>query len=247
MESFSAYARQFVGDMERPDVDKITGLSPVISIEQKTTNKNPRSTVGTITEIYDFFRLLFARTSVAYSYNTGKAMVQYSEEEIVKEIKEEVKEEPKAKAKTRAKPKVKIVKEFAGVSRDPPDGRGNAPSSPVEPVEQIEEKEEPVEKPVKVDKLKQLVRCPDCNIQLTAHTLKYIHKRRGFCKADIKTPEATPEVKSPEQPKTKITEDIVNDYIKQNPDIISNYLRNERAMKAQKKQMNARSLLNNAF
>src|SRR5689334_20333429 len=69
MESFSAYARQFIGDMERPDVDKITGLSPVISIEQKTTNKNPRSTVGTITEIYDFLRLLYARVGVAYSYN----------------------------------------------------------------------------------------------------------------------------------------------------------------------------------
>ncbi len=86
MESFSAYARQFVGDMERPDVDKITGLSPVISIEQKTTNKNPRSTVGTITEIYDFLRLLFARTGEAYSYNTGKKMVKFSEEEIVQNI-----------------------------------------------------------------------------------------------------------------------------------------------------------------
>ena len=86
MESFSAYARQFVGDMERPDVDKITGLSPVISIEQKTTNKNPRSTVGTITEIYDFLRLLYARASDAYSYNTGKKMVKFSEEEIVQSI-----------------------------------------------------------------------------------------------------------------------------------------------------------------
>ncbi len=86
MESFSAYARQFVGDMERPDVDKITGLSPVISIEQKTTNKNPRSTVGTITEIYDFLRLLYARVGEAYSYNTGKKMVKFSEEEIVANI-----------------------------------------------------------------------------------------------------------------------------------------------------------------
>jgi excinuclease ABC subunit A len=86
MESFSAYARQFIGDMERPDVDKITGLSPVISIEQKTTNKNPRSTVGTITEIYDFLRLLFARIGEAYSYNTGKIMVKFSEEEIVDNI-----------------------------------------------------------------------------------------------------------------------------------------------------------------
>lgn len=86
MESFSAYARQFIGDMERPDVDKITGLSPVISIEQKTTNKNPRSTVGTVTEVYDFFRLLFARVGEAYSYNTGKKMVKWSEEEIVNNI-----------------------------------------------------------------------------------------------------------------------------------------------------------------
>ena len=82
MESFSAYARQFIGNMERPDVDKITGLSPVISIEQKSVNKNPRSTVGTITEIYDFLRLLYARIGEAYSYNTGERMVRYSEEQI---------------------------------------------------------------------------------------------------------------------------------------------------------------------
>jgi excinuclease ABC subunit A len=86
MESFGAYARQFIGDMERPDVDKITGLSPVISIEQKTTNKNPRSTVGTVTEIYDFLRLLFARIGEAHSYNTGKRMVKFSEEEIVDNV-----------------------------------------------------------------------------------------------------------------------------------------------------------------
>ncbi|RAJ10652.1 excinuclease ABC subunit A [Chitinophaga skermanii] len=86
MESFGAYARQFIGDMERPDVDKITGLSPVISIEQKTTNKNPRSTVGTITEIYDFLRLLYARVGVAYSYETGKRMTRFSEEEILEHI-----------------------------------------------------------------------------------------------------------------------------------------------------------------
>src|SRR3984885_13217969 len=86
MESFGAYARQFIGDMERPDVDKITGLSPVISIEQKTTNKNPRSTVGTVTEVYDFLRLLFARIGEAYSYNTGKKMIKFSEEEIVENI-----------------------------------------------------------------------------------------------------------------------------------------------------------------
>jgi excinuclease ABC subunit A len=88
METFGAYARQFIGDMERPDVDKITGLSPVISIEQKTTNKNPRSTVGTITEVYDFLRLLFARVGEAYSYNTGKKMVKWSEDEIVNNISE---------------------------------------------------------------------------------------------------------------------------------------------------------------
>ena len=86
MESFSAYARQFMGSMERPDVDKIDGLSPVISIEQKTTNRNPRSTVGTITEIYDFMRLLYARASHAYSYNTNKRMVRFSEEEILENI-----------------------------------------------------------------------------------------------------------------------------------------------------------------
>ena len=88
MESFGAYARQFMGDMERPDVDKITGLSPVISIEQKTTNKNPRSTVGTVTEVYDFLRLLYARIGEAYSYNTGKKMVKFTEEEIVASITE---------------------------------------------------------------------------------------------------------------------------------------------------------------
>jgi excinuclease ABC subunit A len=83
IETFSAYARQFLGDLERPDVDKITGLSPVISIEQKTVNKNPRSTVGTITEIYDFLRLLYARASDAYSYVTGEKMVRYSDEQIL--------------------------------------------------------------------------------------------------------------------------------------------------------------------
>lgn len=93
MESFSAYARQFIGDMERPDVDKIIGLSPVISIEQKTTGKNPRSTVGTITEIYDFLRLLFARIGEAYSYNTGKKMVKWSEEEIIQNIFERCKDQ----------------------------------------------------------------------------------------------------------------------------------------------------------
>jgi excinuclease ABC subunit A len=83
IETLNAYARQFLGNMERPDVDKITGLSPVISIEQKTTNKNPRSTVGTVTEIYDFLRLLFARASEAFSYVTGEKMVKYTEEQIL--------------------------------------------------------------------------------------------------------------------------------------------------------------------
>ncbi len=86
METFSAYARQFIGNLERPDVDEIKGLSPVISIEQKTTNKNPRSTVGTATEIYDFLRLLYARTATAYSYNTGEKMVQYTEKQILELI-----------------------------------------------------------------------------------------------------------------------------------------------------------------
>ena len=83
IETFSAYARNFLGGMERPDVDKITGLSPVISIEQKTTNKNPRSTVGTTTEIYDYLRLLFARAGKAYSYMTGEPMVKYTEEKVI--------------------------------------------------------------------------------------------------------------------------------------------------------------------
>lgn len=83
METFSAYARQFVGHLEHPDVDKITGLNPVISIEQKTVNKNPRSTVGTITEVYDFLRLLYARVADAYSYNTQEKMVHYSEQELI--------------------------------------------------------------------------------------------------------------------------------------------------------------------
>ena len=83
VETFSAYARNFLGNMERPDVDKITGLSPVISIEQKTTNKNPRSTVGTTTEIYDFFRLLYARAGEAYSYLSGEKMVKYTEEQVL--------------------------------------------------------------------------------------------------------------------------------------------------------------------
>jgi excinuclease ABC subunit A len=87
METFTSYARQFIGEMERPDVEKITGLSPVISIEQKTTSRSPRSTVGTITEIYDFLRLLFARIGDAYSYETGKKMVKYTEEQMLEHIK----------------------------------------------------------------------------------------------------------------------------------------------------------------
>ena len=86
IETFSAYARNFLGNMERPDVDKITGLSPVISIEQKTTNKNPRSTVGTTTEIYDYLRLLFARAATAYSYASGEKMVKYTDEKIISMI-----------------------------------------------------------------------------------------------------------------------------------------------------------------
>ncbi len=93
IESFAAYARQFLGDLQRPDVDKISGLSPVISIEQKTTNINPRSTVGTVTEIYDFMRLLFARTAVAHSYETGKEMQAMSEATILEQIKKRFKDQ----------------------------------------------------------------------------------------------------------------------------------------------------------
>jgi len=92
LETLSAYARQFIGNMERPDVDKINGLSPVISIEQKSVNRNPRSTVGTITEVYDFLRLLFARTAEAFSYNTGEKMVQYTEQQITELILEQFNE-----------------------------------------------------------------------------------------------------------------------------------------------------------
>ena len=145
-------------------------------------------------------------------------------EEVKEEVKEEIKPKSKAKSKAKAKPKVKIVKK------------------PVEAVQKIEEPAVVEEPPQKIDKLKEIVKCPDCNMDMTVHTLKYIHKRRGFCKAVKEAPAPEPETQ-----KTKITQDIVNDYIKENPDIISNYLRNERAMKAQRKQMNARSLLNNAF
>jgi excinuclease ABC subunit A len=86
METFNAYARQFLGEMERPDVDKVNGLSPVISIEQKTVSKNPRSTVGTITEVYDFMRLLYARASQAISPATGKPMVKYTEEQLIEKL-----------------------------------------------------------------------------------------------------------------------------------------------------------------
>lgn len=89
METFSAYARNFIGNMERPDVDEIIGLSPVISIEQKSINNNPRSTVGTVTEIYDFMRLLYAKVSDAYSYNTGEKMVRYSEQRIIEMLNEQ--------------------------------------------------------------------------------------------------------------------------------------------------------------
>ena len=149
-------------------------------------------------------------------------------ETIIEE--EEIKPKPKPKTKSRAKPKITITKEPV--------------EEAIQKVEEepvVEEKPEPLKQ---VDKLKEIVKCPDCNMGMTQHTLKYIHERRGFCKAVKAEPEKTPE---PDQPKPKITEDIVNDYIKQNPDTVSNYLRNERAMKAQRKQMNARSLLNNAF
>ncbi len=86
MESFSAYTHLFIGDMERPDVDKSNGLRPVISIEQKTTSRNPRSTVGTTTEIYDFLRLLYARAGDAYSYITGKKMICQSEDQIINSL-----------------------------------------------------------------------------------------------------------------------------------------------------------------
>ena len=162
-------------------------------------------------------------------------------EEIVNEdvkeeiVKEEIKEEIKPKAKRASRAKVKIVKQ-------------SVVAEPV--VEVVEEKpvEPVIEKPEpKVDKLKSIVQCPDCLLSMTQHTLKYIHKRRGFCKA-VK-PEVVP-VTVPESVQQKpkpITDDTVNDYIKQNPDIVTNYLRNERAMKAQRKQSHARNLLNNAF
>ncbi len=86
LETLSAYARQFLGGLERPDVDQITGLSPVVSIDQKTISRNPRSTVGTITEVYDFMRLLFARIATAYSYNTGEKMVRFSSNQIINQI-----------------------------------------------------------------------------------------------------------------------------------------------------------------
>ena len=86
IDTFSSYARGYIGTMERPDVDKITGLSPVISIDQKTTQKNPRSTVGTITEIYDYLRLLYARAGEAYSYLSGEKMVHYTDEQIAELI-----------------------------------------------------------------------------------------------------------------------------------------------------------------
>ncbi|HNS43217.1 MAG TPA: excinuclease ABC subunit UvrA, partial [Taishania sp.] len=88
LETFSAYARQFLGGLERPDVDKIDGLSPVIAIEQKTVSRSPRSTVGTITELYDFLRLLYARVGTAYSYISGEKMVKYSDEQVVNLILE---------------------------------------------------------------------------------------------------------------------------------------------------------------
>ena len=176
------------------------------------------------------------RDEIEAIVNNEEIVNEDVKEEIVKEeiVKEAIVKEIKPKAKRASRAKVKIVKESV---------------EPVEPILVEEKPVEPVieEKPKKIDKLKEIVACPDCSMKMTQHTLKYIHKRRGFCKADVK-PEAVPEP-VPEQPKLKpkITEDIVNEYIKDNPDIVSTYLRNERAMKAQRKQMNARSLLNNAF
>ena len=92
MDTLSAYAKQFMGILEKPDVESITGLSPIIAIEQKTTGNNPRSTVGTITEIYDFLRLLYAKASTAYSPSTGKAMVRYTDEQIISLIMENYRE-----------------------------------------------------------------------------------------------------------------------------------------------------------
>ena len=89
METFSSYARGYIGTMQRPDVDRITGLSPVISIDQKTTSRNPRSTVGTVTEVYDYLRLLFARAGEAYSYVTGEKMVQFTNDQILSLIQSE--------------------------------------------------------------------------------------------------------------------------------------------------------------
>ena len=94
LETFNAYARQFLGNMERPEVDKITGLSPVVAIEQKTTSKNPRSTVGTITEIYDYLRLLYARVGTAYSHKSGKKMVRFTDEQILDLIELDFKNKP---------------------------------------------------------------------------------------------------------------------------------------------------------
>ena len=87
LETFNAYARQFIGNMKRPDVDKITGLSPVVAIEQKTTSKNPRSTVGTITEIYDYLRLLYSRVGIAYSYVTNEKMISFTDDQILDLLK----------------------------------------------------------------------------------------------------------------------------------------------------------------
>jgi hypothetical protein len=166
--------------------------------------------------------------------NVEEPIKEEPAEEVKEEVKEEIKPKSKAKSKARAvaahRPKVKIAKQ------------------PVEAVHKIEEPAVVEEPPKKIDKLKEIVKCPDCNMDMTVHTLKYIHKRRGFCKAVARDSCASQApAPEPETQKTKITQDIVNDYIKENPDIISNYLRNERAMKAQRKQMNARSLLNNAF
>ena len=159
-------------------------------------------------------------------------------EPINEEIKNEINEEEILKAKSKptrakARPKIKITKQAVEAVIGE-----TVPISVPAPSE---------EQPKQIDKSKEIVKCSDCNMDMTQHTLKYIHKRRGFCKADKeKAPETVPEpITQPLKP--KITNDSVNDYVKENLDIVSNFLRNGRAMKTQKRQMNARPLLNSAF
>ena len=173
--------------------------------------------------------------------------------ETIIEEEEEIK--PKSKARSRAKPNIEITKEsvepIASTStststRKKPSAKPKTKTTKESVVEEIEPV---VEEPAlgKIYKLKQIVKCPDCNMDVAVHTLTYIHKRREFCKAEIKAEPEQPVPEPEQQPKPKITEDIANYCIKRNHDIVSTYLRNERSMKAQRKQMHVRSLLNNAF